>query len=320
MRHVRGLRDGISISIPSDDEGFTGRECPSSECEGYFKVKFGTGLTESDVPCHCPYCGHTASHSQFYTREQAEYIRSIALRTVADAVRKDLKSMEFEQRPSGPFGVGVSLRVRPGRSVPVRHYREKRLETDIKCSACSLQYSVYGVFAFCPDCREHNSLEILESNMDLIGRMVDLADGAGPDVARGLMENALEDCVSAFDGFAREVVRIYNVGTALSKIRFQNLADRTLHASCGVALSASVTGKEWRLLIRGFQKRHVIAHRMGVVDSDYIARTGDSAAVVGRKIRVSAGEIGKILQVIRKIAVGLSVALRQDGRTGSSTR
>ena len=33
----------FTVSIPADERGYTGRECPS--CESYFKVRFGTGLS-----------------------------------------------------------------------------------------------------------------------------------------------------------------------------------------------------------------------------------------------------------------------------------
>ena len=37
MRHLRNLGSQFSISLPPDEEGLIGRECPLRECEGYFK-------------------------------------------------------------------------------------------------------------------------------------------------------------------------------------------------------------------------------------------------------------------------------------------
>jgi len=62
MRHLRNLRSQFSISLPPDEEGFIGRECPVAECEGYFKLQPGTGLKGKNLPCHCPYCGHGAGY------------------------------------------------------------------------------------------------------------------------------------------------------------------------------------------------------------------------------------------------------------------
>ncbi len=156
MDHLRRLGNSISIPIPADDNGFTGRECPQPECEGYFKIELGTGLKGEGLPCHCPYCGHTAGQDQFWTKEQIEYAKSVAMRRITDAFHKDLKKLEFDHKPKGAFGIGISMKVKPGRPTPIHYYREKQLETEVVCVNCTLRYSVYGVFAFCPDCGQHN--------------------------------------------------------------------------------------------------------------------------------------------------------------------
>ena len=90
MDHLRRLGNSISIPIPADENAFTGRECPQPDCEGYFKIELGTGLKGQGLPCHCPYCGHTAGHDQFWTKEQIEYAKSVAMRKITDALHKDL--------------------------------------------------------------------------------------------------------------------------------------------------------------------------------------------------------------------------------------
>ena len=40
-----------------------------------------------------------------------------------------------------------------------------------------------------------------------------------------------------------------------------------------------------------FHKRHLIAHKLSVVDQDYITKAGDTRAVLGRKIVIDAGEV-----------------------------
>lgn len=237
------------------------------------------------------------------------------MREFTDAIHKELKKMEFNLKPKGAFGIGISLKVKPGRPIPIRLYREKQLETEVVCSSCTLRYSVYGVFAFCPDCGQHNSLQILDKNLEVVGKMLALAASAEKEIAQRLIENALEDCVSAFDGFGRELCRIYarNVTNPakVNKISFQNLeqAKAGLHNAFGINLSAHVTADEWQSAVRGFQKRHLVAHKMGVVDQDYITKTGDTQAVVGRKIGIEADEVRRLLQIVGKLARSLSVEL-----------
>jgi len=319
MDHFRRLGNSISISIQADESGFTGRECPQPNCERYFKIELGTGLKGEGLRCHCPYCGYVAGQDQFWTKEQIEFAQSVAMRKITDALHKDLKKMEFDHKPKGAFGIGISLKVNPGRPMPIRHYREKQLETEVFCSNCTLHYSVYGVFAFCPDCGHHNSRQILEKNLEVVGKMLDLAVGAEKELAERLIENALEDCVSAFDGFGRELYRVYNENAAdpakAEKVSFQNLegAKSTILRTFRVDLSAQVTADEWQSGVRGFQKRHLVAHKMGVVDQDYITKTGDTQAVVGRKIGIRTDEVRGLLQIISKLARGLSTDIYEPG-------
>ena len=128
------------------------------------------------------------------------------MRRISDAIRKDLKSLEFSQKPRGPFGIGLSMKVKTGPPLPIHHYREKELETTVVCTNCTLRYAVYGAFAFCPDCGQHNSQQILRANLEVVRKMLVLAESHDGDLRVKLIENALEDCVSAFDAFGRGAV------------------------------------------------------------------------------------------------------------------
>jgi hypothetical protein len=96
-----------------------------------------------------------------------------------------------------------------GKPTALRHYRESKLENEVVCDRCTLRYTIYGVFGFCPDCAVHNSLQILNKNLELVQKIMAVAETQEPPVAQHLLENALEDCVSAFDGFGRETCRVF---------------------------------------------------------------------------------------------------------------
>ena len=108
--HLNRLGNQIRIPLAPDEAGYIGRECPIKECLGYFKITPGTGIT-TPAPCNCPYCGHIGDSHTFFTTEQIEYATSVALRQVTDAINKDLKAMEFNHKPAGPFGIGIGLKV-----------------------------------------------------------------------------------------------------------------------------------------------------------------------------------------------------------------
>lgn len=318
MRHLRNLENQFKVVLPTDDSGYLGRECPNADCKGYFKIKPGTGL--SDVTdCHCPYCGHKADQGEFATRDQIEYAKSVTVRKITDALVKDLKTMEFHIKPKGPFGIGVSMKVKPGGPYPIHRYREKALETHVECANCTLKYAVFGVFAFCPDCGQHNSLQILVKNLELAVKMLDMASSADIELAERLVENALEDCISAFDGFGREICRVHAKASAdldkVAKVSFQNLegAKQNLGTLFKLDLAAGLTNDEWRTAVRAFQKRHLLAHKMGVVDEEYVQKSGDADAVVGRKIKVDANEVRELVQLLGKLAEHLVNGLQRLG-------
>jgi hypothetical protein len=89
------------------------------ECLGCFKVTLGTGI-KAPAPCHCPYCGHSGEQNTFYTQEQIDYAHSVLMRKLTDALVKNLKSLEFEHKPRGPFGIGISMKMQPSAPHPIR--------------------------------------------------------------------------------------------------------------------------------------------------------------------------------------------------------
>jgi len=312
------MSDTFKFSIPmkNDEEGFFGRECPNEECLGYFKIELGTGLQGEDLPCHCPYCGHVGPHDTFWTQDQLEYARSAAMREVQKYVGDMLKRTFPPSRPRRGDFISITFQYKPGRPLPLYRYEEKQLETALVCSECGLRYAVYGVFAHCPDCGSHNSLQILKANLDLASKELELSITVEGLLADQLVADALENGVSAFDAFGRESFRV-NSGLAtapdeVARISCQNLESLKSRISklFGIDLTTSFTVEEWRLLVQGFQKRHLIAHRMGVVDQAYISNSGDLRAVVGRKVDLDSKEVSVILLLVRRLGHHVQDALR----------
>ena len=80
-------------------------------------------------------------------------------------------------------------------------------------------------------------------------------------------------------------------------------------------LDSPFSADEWRALVQGFQKRHLIAHRMGVIDQAYIDATGDLGAVVGRKVYLDSVEVAHLLLLIRRIGRHIRNFLRAERAT-----
>jgi hypothetical protein len=295
--NLRSLGTQFEIPIKPDEDGYLGRECPIKECLGYFKITPGTGV-KGPAPCHCPYCGHSGESRTFVTQEQIEYARSIVLRKVTDAIHKDLKSLEFEHKPQGMFGIGISMKVQASAPLPIRYYREKELETAVVCDSCTLRYAIYGVFGWCPDCGVHNSLQILAKNLELARKELILAASAEAELANHLIGDALENAVSTFDGFGRELC-----ARKSADIRFQSVlgARRRVQDTFGFDFADGLRPDEWECACRVFQKRHLLAHKMGVIDEDYLQKANDPDAVLGRRIRLTEGEVQSAITIVESM-------------------
>ena len=145
---------------------------------------------------------------------------------------------------------------------------------------------------------------------------LELSISVDGSLADQLVADALENGVSAFDAFGRELFRV-NSGLAtapeeVARISCQNLESLKLRVSrlFGIELTAPFADEEWRLRVQGFQKRHLIAHRMGVADQAYITNSGDLGVVVGRKVNLDSKEVSDVLMIVRRLGLHVQDALR----------
>lgn len=282
----------FSVNIEADEEGYTGRECP--ECEKYFKIKFGTGLPDA-TDCHCPYCNHLGAHDDFWTKQQIEYAQSVALNKISGDLLRSLKKVEMKPKRNQFISIGIEVK---GRPTPITYYSEEELEEKILCDSCTLEYTIYGAFGYCPDCGIHNSKQIVETNFDLVLKILDLAAETEDDVKSKLIENALEDCISAFDGYARE-----HCSELYKKISFQNLAasQAKVLADNDVDISKGLEANQWLFSVEQFQKRHLLAHKMGVIDEEYIKKTDGNPSQIGRKVSISEKDVRRLVASLQVV-------------------
>lgn len=308
----------FNVPVPASRSGYTGRECP--ECRKFFKLVFGTGIKHSRQ-CYCPYCGHHQDHSYFHTKDQIDYVTSVAVNAVTREFNDSLQQMARDFNRSNRRSKGLLQLSMEVTSTPtnIRVPADPKLETYIECTNCTLKYAVYGVYAFCPDCARHNSVQILENNLAISSKLLDLSVATDDNaLAKQLIGSALTDVVSSFDGFGREICRTYASKSSNSseaeKIRFQNLpgAQNNILKCFGFDIATKLTSSDWEFAIRCFQKRHVLEHRSGVVDEDYTAKANDPKAVVGRKVSLSKSEVRRLIEVIRELGNHIYTKMEEE--------
>ena len=282
----------VSVTIPSDDNGMLGREC--LECEKYFKLKPGTGLPTDH--CHCPYCDYEGESNTFWTEAQIEYAKSIALNQTVnqflkpslDSLRKTLKGLERGTRNSF-----IQFKFKESNekfTLPIKYYAENDLETNVTCTSCGLIFSVYGVFARCPDCTELNAFLIYSKSLEITEKHIEIFQK--PDIPTDIKSNSLKfilsDCISSFDGLGKELRRkkpeLYQ---ERPKNHFQNIY--ALNQSLDELISTKHS--DFSFLQKMFQVRHLYEHNMGVIDEDFINKIDGNSSKLGMKYNLSIDEV-----------------------------
>lgn len=292
----------VSVKIPLDDDGMMGREC--LECKKYFKLKPGTGLPTDH--CHCPYCDYEGKSNTFWTPDQLEYAKSVGLNQVfrshikpsLDRLTDSFKELERSSRNSLiKFTVKSSGH---DHFFPIKYYREEELETKLECDSCGLVFSIYGVFARCPDCNELNAFLIFDKSIEVTEKQFEIF--TKPEIPTELrtqsLSSILSSCVSAFDGLGKELrKRKPTLYPDKPKNLFQNLYALNEHLNNLISDKHS----NYPQLLKMFQVRHLYEHNMGVVDEDFIKKLPQYSSSLGRKFMLDEGELKDFIDSVKEL-------------------
>jgi len=323
-------KDSFSIPLEKDQDGMIGRECPNDECQPkYFKIsttipdEMASKASEfSQIDLTCPYCGTSANMQQFHTESQMEWVKSMIFRDVSKTFQ-NMMGKAFRPTSSSPKGMfSISVSFKPGSLPSVRHYVEEELKRTVICDACSFNYAVYGISFHCPLCGEGNLLQHLNRSANIIRVLIEecerIAREKGADVGRQMIGNALEDVVSLFEAFLKqiyqyEIKKRFNKEDAESRItkiktNFQRLEGAELFFSRDLALGlfAECSQENKLFLQEQFLKRHVITHNLGLIDVKYIekARVYEKQ---GNELEITPADVLKALEIVETLITNASV-------------
>ncbi len=302
----------MKISLPTDEQGRTARQCPNTECSpGYFKVKNGTGIVDGQEEAFCPYCRNKASPGDFTTPEQERYAKDIVEQEAYRGVEKmlgnalGLGSSGSKRIDGGMFSIDLSMKSSPLPSI--RRPFEEEIQRTVACPHCGLDHAVFGIAIWCADCGRDIFLTHVEAELAVISAMLSDVERRrtilGQRVAARDLENCLEDTVSIFEAVLKSLTTRHlrlmgktdddiQAFVKKSGMAFQNL-DRTaalLLSEFAFDVKSAVPPDIFQKLKTTYEKRHPITHNLGVVDRKYIER-GLSAEREGREIRVTANEV-----------------------------
>ena len=328
LRMLRELERGVKvpIQIPLDDKSYMDRQCPSEECEAAFKVLFQDWSEKvRDEVVYCPICRFEAPSTKWNTEAQQKHIKRTAMahlkKVVNEAMKQDARDFNTRQFSGGL--ISMSMSVKPSHIpilIPPEAAEEMRQE--FVCETCGCRYSSIGAAFFCPACGRNSAqstftaavhtVETSVVNLAKIREAVEVAADidAAVNTVRQILENGLVKLVASFQRFAEAT--FHSLSNASSfKVRknlFQNLGESTAlwRNATGKGYEDLLTPSEMADLSLYFQQRHILAHREGVADQDYIDKSGDRSYSVGQKLVIKESALLRLAELVKKLAEGLA--------------
>ena len=320
LRRLEG-RQQISVSIPSDAEGYFDRGCPSSECLFQFKIHEDDWRDKvRDEEVFCAFCGHTADSGKWLTQEQVKHVKQAGVAHVRQrlgrAMKRDADRWNRRQPRNSFLSITMKVDSRP-RHVLLPPAAAEPMRLKISCPECACRYAVIGAAFFCPACG-HNAAELVFSlTLTGIRNVLDAlaaVRAAIPDrdtaetTARLIIENGLQNAVTAFQRYAEALYARLPAAPQARRNAFQNLTEGSdlWRAVTGKGYSDHLDPAELAALTRAFQQRHLLAHTQGLVDQDYITRSGDKAYRPGQRLVICDTLVREAVDLIEKLAAGMA--------------
>jgi hypothetical protein len=312
----------VPIQLQIDDEHYLDRRCPAEECGAAFKVFFEDWRDKVAEPhAWCAICGEAAHPHDFNTPDQIRQIKDHAVAVLSGQFEDAFKRV---RKPTTHAGfITMTWSYKPGaRPIVVMAQAAPLMTQHSECSSCGVRCSSIGAAFFCPACGHNGArttfagaLATVRSLMDLAEKMPDLVSDRdlAADAARHMVEDSLVRVWSSFQRFAEATYAAHpaSATTPAKRNAFQNLAmfDSLWSGAIGKTFADFLTSPEHRDLLRLVQARHVLAHRDGLVDADYVARSGDHRYTVGQRLVVTPTEVRRLADVAEKVAAVLNTAI-----------
>ncbi len=318
LRSLEGTNQvSVSISIPPDADGYLDRECPSQECLAQFKVHDDDWRDKvRDEEVFCPFCRHVADSGKWFTKEQIEHAQDAAFAKVeqrlSSAMQRDAQRWNQRQQRNSFIRITMHVNDRP-QDVLLPPAAAEPMRLKITCPACKCRYAVIGAAFFCPACG-HNAADVMfGQSVAAIRNALNALPSVRTAIAdrdtaetttRLIIENGLQNAVTSFQRYAEILYARYPSAPRARRNAFQNLADGSdlWHSATVKRYSDYLDATELAALTRFFQQRHLLAHTQGLVDADYLSRSGDTAYQIGQRLVVHESAVRDCLMLVEKLA------------------
>lgn len=325
IKELEALSKGETLQIPvePDAEGYLDRECPAPACEFLFKVHLDDWSSHvRDAEAFCPMCRHASPKDTWLTKAQVEaaqnYGKAVIAGRINRAMRADARAHNARQRPGAFLRMTMDVKGPPDPAlIPIQSGEPMRLRAT--CEHCGCRYSFIGSAFFCPACG-HNSasqtfLQTLENARRAAGIRQELLKLLPPDDAenssRDLREKAVSDIVTSVQRLAERVWDAMPGTTPPVRNLFQRMDDASTawRAQTGKGFDDLISPADFSRLKFHYQRRHLLAHCQGIVDADYIRKSGDTSVAVGQRIVVDEASVREFADLAEALGRGILASL-----------
>ncbi|MFI5110165.1 MAG: hypothetical protein ACHP78_15170 [Terriglobales bacterium] len=298
-------KPSVLTYIQSDEQGMWGRNCP--RCEKYFRTNH-----VMDHAC-CPYCAAGAPSLAFISKAQHTYIQAFY----------DAWARAYLGKTNTSLDVAAITD-----QTPAWHYSEEKQQVHFKCDTpdCQTETDMLGDgYGYCPRCGRTNARKLFTEFMDeMLTRLETTKNTVSDEKERGtIWEEMTVKSISKFEALAKHLRRrlLCLPMTAKRRKQLEDLTfQRPLQADKSLVEWFDIGVLEWvgnditpkrtvptdsAFITKMLQKRHVLVHNDGIVDQDYIDRSGDTDVRLDERIRVRSHEAKRFVETVRAMGANL---------------
>ncbi len=324
QRDLQALEQGVQIPIQFqlDDKGFLDRRCPSQSCRVEYKVLSDDWRDKvRDDVVYCPLCRFEAESGEWNTEAQEEHIRQTAFayfsELVGGALEQDAQQFNASQPRGGLISMSMSVE-RNSSAILIPPQAVEAMRQQFVCERCSCRYSSLGAAFFCPACGHNSAKSTFKTTIETVRSTVANLPGVraavetaadkdtAENMARESLESSLVRLVAAFQRLAEATFHDLPNASAFTvrKNLFQNLNESSTlwKTATGKGFEVFVSLSELSELRIFFQQRHLLSHRDGLVDQEYLTKSGDTSYAVGQRLIIKDQAVLRLGDLVAKLA------------------
>ena len=306
------------MHLQPDKDGNIDRACHRSNCLLKFKVNLDDWKNLfKDEAVHCPFCGYKVTSDMWDTPEQLKQLEEQAIDSFTTelnkAIAKDVEDFNRAQSKNGFISMSMSFNGKTSFfDLPAKALEE--MEQKIQCDKCGARYAVVGAAFYCPCCGKNSAKQIFNNTIEKVKAKIEnlplirseISKNNKDDAVRicnSLLESSVSDLVVALQKLCEAVYPTMKGSVKTNQNEFQRIdeSNNLWKNVCGYGYSDWLSTKEYSLLKKYFQQRHVFQHNDGVVDQKYIDKSQDKTYLVGQRLIVNESDIRTFSEIISKV-------------------